>query len=294
MLNNKCFLMSKELFQTLPNHMKSFFDVNGNPHWWWLRSFGYFQYHAAYVYNDGKVIHSGAPVDCGDGAVRPVLLINPDSGILSNNGLDLIEFGCYNGKPVQWYVVDRRKGYLLLKNFLVDHCFRKDNHAKDADDYDASDIKKYLFEEFLPTIFTEDQIADISENRPISKFVTPAPMIRLPDHPTKEQIRQVLKWVSKFNISPRAILEEAAPNVIASKIWVEDDVRNELYRILNEEDIECSDKDFEYLLNDSIDSIWQGYAINTLEDCTEEEWEVISSACSHTVLDWQKRKEEEE
>ncbi len=44
--------------------------------WWWLRSPGFDQDYAAYVYLDGAVFTSGSTVDIDDGAIRPALWIN--------------------------------------------------------------------------------------------------------------------------------------------------------------------------------------------------------------------------
>lgn len=47
--------------------------------WWWLRSPGYNQTHAAYVHTDGSVYYVGNYVSIDIGAVRPALWINLDS-----------------------------------------------------------------------------------------------------------------------------------------------------------------------------------------------------------------------
>ena len=53
--------------------------INSSNCWWWLRSPGYPQDRAAYVYRDGSVYYGGHSVDCADGCVRPALWINLES-----------------------------------------------------------------------------------------------------------------------------------------------------------------------------------------------------------------------
>ena len=46
--------------------------------WWWLRSPGRYSSYAAYTLTNGAVYCNGRSVDSGQGAVRPVLWINPE------------------------------------------------------------------------------------------------------------------------------------------------------------------------------------------------------------------------
>lgn len=103
--------------------------------WWWLRSPGFESLYAAYVSNDGSVYNYGDFVNVDTYAVRPALIINPTSSHLEIGSK--IKVADY-----LWTVISDE--YALCDEAIVQCCFRKDWTAKDANDYEASDIKKYI------------------------------------------------------------------------------------------------------------------------------------------------------
>ena len=103
--------------------------------YWWLRSPGYNGSSAADVRGDGDVDLNGNDVDYEDG-VRPALRI---SNLESSNpkiGDEII----VAERP--WTVINEG---LAIANKPIGACaFRKDWRAEDANNYEASDVKKYI------------------------------------------------------------------------------------------------------------------------------------------------------
>ena len=105
--------------------------------WWWLRSPGYDSFNAALVAFDGDVDDYGFRVSNEDNAVRPALL-------------------CFNLKPLNLKIGDYVNAFdkiwqyigkdmiLLFGKPLTLMAFREDCRASDANDYEKSDVKKYL------------------------------------------------------------------------------------------------------------------------------------------------------
>lgn len=110
---------------------------------WRLRSPGFYDYRAAFVYGvNGDVYDSGDGVDQSFG-VRPALKIN---GLESSNleiG-DTITFGDHS------FTIISDK-YALCDDIIGEYPFRKDWRAKDANNYEASDIKKHIDDWFIQT-----------------------------------------------------------------------------------------------------------------------------------------------
>lgn len=130
-------LLSIEEAEALPNLLRSYTDR------WWLRSPGYKLYNAAFVNNDGFVIRDGYYVDCSIVAVRPALHIsNLNSSNLKIG--DTIFFG-----DKEFKVVSNELAF--CKTDIGKHCFREDYQAKDANDYEKSDVKKFIDEWFEGT-----------------------------------------------------------------------------------------------------------------------------------------------
>ena len=102
--------------------------------WWWLRSPGDIRNYAAYVDVDGSLY--GSRVDYDSGCVRPALRISnlESSNLQIGDKFDLV--GCV------WTVIS--EGIALCDNSVGKTCFREDWEAGDANNYDASDIKKWL------------------------------------------------------------------------------------------------------------------------------------------------------
>lgn len=113
-----------------------------NPHieqineWWWLRSPGYYKFDAAFVYSDGSLYNTSVRNDSG--YVRPALRIsNLESSNLKIDGkLEL------DGKT--WTVISNELA--LCDSWVKQMAFRSDWQAMDANQYEKSDVKKWLDE----------------------------------------------------------------------------------------------------------------------------------------------------
>lgn len=97
--------------------------------WWWLRSPGF------YVCDDIYFNYGAKFVNHPDGAVRPALRLNPDSHHLQIG--DVFE---YENK--RWTMI--ADSLALCDEAFCNMAYRKDWQAKDANDYNASDVKMYL------------------------------------------------------------------------------------------------------------------------------------------------------
>ena len=116
---------------------------------WWLRSPGIFVFDAACV--DGE---DGTVDVCGYNVVK-VFGVRP-ALIISNLGDfevgDKFEVGnkFENSKYTFTVITDN---YALCDNIIGSSPFREDHKADDANDYEKSDIKKYVDEWFLNYIY---------------------------------------------------------------------------------------------------------------------------------------------
>ena len=102
---------------------------------WWLRSPGNDTKYAAYITCDGDVYEDGFNVDYSHFGVRPALKIRNMNSKL-NIG-DAIIFA-----EKKWTVINDTT--VLCDSIIGESCFRNDWGATDANDYEASDIKKFL------------------------------------------------------------------------------------------------------------------------------------------------------
>lgn len=99
---------------------------------WWLRSPGYLQYFAVYVYADGPITDRTVDSDCS--CVRPALYIWKSSDLNRGDKFELA------GRL--WTVLSNNLA--LCDDTVGQTCFREDRTAEDANDYEKSDIKKWL------------------------------------------------------------------------------------------------------------------------------------------------------
>ena len=121
--------------------------------WWWLRFPGRYQYYAARAYPDGSL--GRIYVNYANAVVRPALLIwNPESANL-NRG-DKFELVGYT-----WTVLS--KDIALCDKAVGQTSFRNDYKAQDANDFEKSDIKQWLYNwaeengiEFMMQTFNPD------------------------------------------------------------------------------------------------------------------------------------------
>lgn len=83
---------------------------------------------------------------------------------------DVVEFGSYeqdgdtsNGKePIEWRVlaVDGNRAYVVSQKALDAHAFNADED--DGNDWNSSDLKKWLENDFAPQAFTGDEMKEIN------------------------------------------------------------------------------------------------------------------------------------
>lgn len=107
---------------------------------WWLRSPGYSSECAACVHRDGNVLRHRGYVHHIGIAVRPALQIkNPNYAKLNAGD----RFGLFG---YDWTVISRELA--LCDEAIEKHAFREDWRAKDANDYEKSDVKRFV-EEWL-------------------------------------------------------------------------------------------------------------------------------------------------
>ena len=101
---------------------------------WWLRSPGYNSDDRATVVNtDGSVDYLGEDVDYSIYRVRPVLKISNHNLKVKNR----LEF-----KNYLWTVIS--ENLAICDTFIGRYCFRKNRVGENANDYNTSDIKKYI------------------------------------------------------------------------------------------------------------------------------------------------------
>lgn len=105
--------------------------------WWWLRSPGFLSSLAAYVDSDGCVDTHGDSVHWTNYVVRPALLISNLDSFNLKPGDKIIDFCRFD-----WTVISGNM--VLCDTGVGTHCFREDWQAPDANDYEKSDVKRWL------------------------------------------------------------------------------------------------------------------------------------------------------
>lgn len=122
-------LLSTEETENIPENLKSV----GIP--WWLRSPGVSNYYASIVGNDGCIYSYGNSVCFSGFGIRPALIFNPESSNLKiGDKFKLAEY--------DWTIITEN---IALCNGIIDNGpFREDWQAEDANNYEKSDIKKFL------------------------------------------------------------------------------------------------------------------------------------------------------
>jgi len=118
-------------------------NIPGLDEWFWLRSPGSEAGYAADVYDSIDSYLLGNNICRSNLAVRPAITFDPDKSKLLIGDKVLID------NVVFTVIAD---GILLANEAVGKHCFRKDWKAPDANDYEASDIKKYVDEWFKRTL----------------------------------------------------------------------------------------------------------------------------------------------
>lgn len=105
--------------------------------WWWLRSPGNYSDSAAYVNYGDRVDAIGCYVSSPYGVVRPALKISNFKSLDLQSEDRIIGFAGHT-----WTVIPGNM--VLCDTGVGTHCFRKDWQAPDANDYEKSDVKKWL------------------------------------------------------------------------------------------------------------------------------------------------------
>ena len=123
-------LLSIDEVKALPRKVRS------NGRWWWLRSPGMNQDHVVIVNGDGSIHYNGDYAYESCLFVRPALVITNlnESGVHVSDEIDI--FG------LRWTAIT---DHMVLANQpLCQMAFRENWRADDANNYEQSDVKKYL------------------------------------------------------------------------------------------------------------------------------------------------------
>lgn len=123
-------LLSIEEAKGLPDHLRT------HTNWWWLRSPGDNSSDAASVGGDGSVDYTYSLVSISLGAVRPALRIKN----FESSDLKIGDFIIFDGKEFE--IVSGNLAF--CKTDIGEHCFQEDWDADDANDYEKSDVKKFI------------------------------------------------------------------------------------------------------------------------------------------------------
>ena len=123
-------LLSIEEVEKLPLELRKY----GNC--WWLRSPGDRYSFAAYAYCGGSVNYRGSYVDYNSYAVRPALQIKN----LNSSNLQIGDKFVFGEKEFE-IISD---SFAFCVTDIGRYCFKEDWKAKDANDYEKSDVKKYV------------------------------------------------------------------------------------------------------------------------------------------------------
>ena len=116
-------------------------DERAYSNWWWLRTPGYFLFCSIEVNPDGSVNRNGNYVNDSSVCVRPALTIeNLDSSNLKIGDTFKI-------KEYEFRVISANLAWLYRQD--IGNCtFHKELEADDVNDYEKSDIKKFVDEWF--------------------------------------------------------------------------------------------------------------------------------------------------
>lgn len=122
-------LLASDKAEVLPLRLRKYHDR------WWLHSPGFSQSFVACVFDDGSVRYGGGRV-CNDFyCVRPILIINLKSSNLKIG--DVFVFGDKEFEIISDTIA-------FCKSDIGEYYFRKAFSSEDANDYEASDVKKFV------------------------------------------------------------------------------------------------------------------------------------------------------
>lgn len=166
-------LLTIEEAKQLPEKLKNY------DRYWWLQSHGYTYNFAANVIYGGSVSSAGSLVNCYNYAVRPVLIISNTE----SSGLKIGDVFKFGGK--QFEIISDNKAFCLTDIGLCN--FREDWRADDANNYEKSDVKKFIDEWFEKSIEEvnnkENEIKETNKNESIYKCRDCRSEIRCPCNP---------------------------------------------------------------------------------------------------------------
>lgn len=140
-------LLSAEEAETLLTEAERVYD-----NWWWLRSPGDDQNHAAGVRSDGSVDDDGHYVLNGNDCIRPALKIFN----LQSSNLDIGDRFKFGGQIFKIISED----LAFCEGDIGRGCFRKDWEEEEANHYETSDVKKAVdnwFEQSITELFGEPE-----------------------------------------------------------------------------------------------------------------------------------------
>lgn len=103
-----------------------------NEHWW-LRSPGYDDHGAAFVYGADGFVNDFGYVE-GAFGVRPALCIGDLTPLQVGDKFELAKHS--------WTIISDK--YALCDNIIGRSAFQKDDNKKDPNDYETSDVKQYV------------------------------------------------------------------------------------------------------------------------------------------------------
>lgn len=121
-------LLSSEEFEELESRIPPLNHTH-----WWLRSPGFDDRKAAFVLGAIGYVGDFEYNVSEEFGVRPALILEPSNFNIGDN----FEFGNHI------FMVISEK-YALCDDSIGNHCFREDWKAKDANNYETSDVKKYI------------------------------------------------------------------------------------------------------------------------------------------------------
>ena len=123
-------LLSSEEAETLPLRLRK------HTNWWWLRSPGCISDLAAGVSGGSSILSYGGDVRNGTGAVRPALIIKN----LKSSNLKIGDTFLFGNKKFE--IISDVIAFCLED--IGQYCFKKDWKASEANDYEKSDVKKFV------------------------------------------------------------------------------------------------------------------------------------------------------
>ena len=147
---------------------------------WWLRSPGYNNKDAAFVYETGMIEYSGIVVNEEDNiGVRPVIRMVKDAGTVTpdntepttqptepsttdaspSNGKEVV-FGKYEGTDFEWIIIaEDDEGYLLISKYILDPM--PYNNKTEKVNWETCSLRKWLNGEFYEETFNDSEKAQI-------------------------------------------------------------------------------------------------------------------------------------